>query len=96
MYPTVLALRICMCMLFTFDFFFSCLSSRFVFLLSHPQERMHFFHVEVCCPCPFGTCVPLLARWCGPRADCAGFMIIVHVLVVVRRLACLSCAFWLF
>ena len=65
MYPTVLALRIRMCMLFTFDFFFSCLSSHF--FLSHPQERMHFFHVAVCCPCPFGGYVPLLARVCWVR-----------------------------
>ena len=73
MYPTVLALRICMCMLFTFDFLFSCLSSRFVFFSPILRRGCIFFHVEVCCPCPFGTCVPLLARWCGPRADCAGW-----------------------
>ena len=77
MYPTVLALRICM-YLFTFDFFFSCLSSHF--FLSHPQERMHFFSCgrmlslpfwRVCAP--FGTCVRT-AHAC---------MLIVRILVVL-------------
>ena len=57
---------------FLLPVFFSCLSSLFVFLLSHPQERMDFLcgrmlslpFWRVCAP--FGTCV------LGPRGRCAG------------------------
>ena len=93
MYHTVLALRIRMCMLFAFDFFFSCLSSHFFFPILRrgcifscgSMLSLPFWHVCA----PFGTCVrtALVAHAC---------MIIVHVLVVVRMLAYLSYAFWLF
>ena len=56
-HPFALAFPRCPELLFTFALFFSCLSSRFVFLLSHPQERMHFL-------CGRMLSLPLLAHVC--------------------------------
>ena len=95
MYPTVLALRICMCMLFTFDFFFSCLSSRFVFFSPILGRGCIFFMWKYVVPallarvCPFWHVGADRART-APVGDyrtcsccCAhACMLIVRILVV--------------